>query len=126
GDKAARAKPTSMLYKVGRIHHCGELRALEHQQLNWDPRVNGKSPNNIDALVWSIDGLNLGNLFELESHNRITLNLGDNETNGENDDNNDDEYFAALSELAEAEPQRKTAFGYVGDDSVSMLRIKNG
>lgn len=135
GDKAARAKPAAMLYKMGRVHHCGELRALEHQQLNWDPRVNGKSPNNIDALVWAIDALNLGDISVPSSKSRVTYN---EEKNADRDfrielldqggavlaNYEHDEYFDALSKLGQVDPKRDTEFGYVGDGSVSVLRIK--
>jgi hypothetical protein len=35
-----------------------------------------------------------------------------------------DEYFDALSKLGEVDPKRDTEFGYVGDGSVSVLRIR--
>ena len=135
GDKAARAKPAALLYKMGRVHHCGELRQLEHQQLNWDPRVNGKSPNNIDALVWAIDALNLGDVSVGQSTSRVTYNTEEDadsqfsieqfaEGNASLADYEYDEYFDALSELGQTESKRDSKFGYVGDGAVSMLRIR--
>jgi hypothetical protein len=103
--------------------------------LNWDPRVNGKSPNNIDALVWAIDALNLGDISVPLSKSRVTYN---EEKNADRDfkielldqggavlaDYEHDEYFDALSKLGEVDPKRDTEFGYVGDGSVSVLRIR--
>ena len=54
-DKRTRAEPIGQLYRTGRIHHVGDARrwtALEEQWTTWIPG-EGKSPNNLDALVWA-------------------------------------------------------------------------
>ena len=58
--KRPRAEPVAMLYEQGRVYHYGEMRDLEDQQTSWDASdPSQKSPNNIDALVWSFHGLGL-------------------------------------------------------------------
>ena len=54
--KEVRAEPIVSLYEQGKVFHYGNLSALENQQLTWVPG-SGKSPNDIDALVYSIMGL---------------------------------------------------------------------
>jgi phage terminase large subunit-like protein len=50
--KAIRAEPIAALYEQGRIHHVGELAALEEEMCTWLPNRPGRSPNRMDALVW--------------------------------------------------------------------------
>jgi phage terminase large subunit-like protein len=53
--KQTRAEPVGQLYRRGRIHHVGDPRKwdpLEKQLTTWIPG-EGKSPNNLDALVWA-------------------------------------------------------------------------
>jgi phage terminase large subunit-like protein len=53
--KKTRAEPVGQLYRRGRIHHVGDPRKwdpLEKQLTTWIPG-EGKSPNNLDALVWA-------------------------------------------------------------------------
>jgi phage terminase large subunit-like protein len=54
-NKQTRAGPVGQLYRTGRIHHVGDGRkwqSLEDQLTTWIPG-EGKSPNNLDALVWA-------------------------------------------------------------------------
>jgi phage terminase large subunit-like protein len=56
--KAVRAEPIASLYEQGRVHHVGNLSALEDQMCEWvpnDPKV--KSPDRMDALVWALTEL---------------------------------------------------------------------
>ena len=51
--KEVRAEPIVSLYEQGKVFHYGNLSKLETQQLTWIPG-SGKSPNDIDALVYSL------------------------------------------------------------------------
>jgi hypothetical protein len=55
--KRARAEPVAALYEQERIHHVGELPALEDEMCTWDAETSNESPNRIDALVWLISKL---------------------------------------------------------------------
>ena len=58
--KAVRAEPVSALYEQGRVHHVGsDLETLEDQMRGFVPE-NGRSPDRMDALVWAITELMLG------------------------------------------------------------------
>lgn len=62
--KALRAEPVAALYEQGRIHHVGMFAELEDQMCEWSPEDSkAKSPDRMDALVWAITELMLG-----ESH----------------------------------------------------------
>lgn len=50
--KALRAEPIATKYEQGKVHHVGFLADLETQLCDWDPTVNEKSPDRLDALVW--------------------------------------------------------------------------
>ncbi len=56
--KYTRAEPVSALYEQGRIHHVGFFPDLEDQLCEWVP--GDKSPDRLDALVWGITELMLG------------------------------------------------------------------
>ncbi len=56
--KAVRAEPVSALYEQGRVHHIGFFPDLEDQLCEWVP--GDKSPDRLDALVWAITELMLG------------------------------------------------------------------
>lgn len=63
-DKLTRAEPVSALYEENDIkpnmaHHVGELPELELEMTSWEAKKGEKSPNRIDALVWSAYELNL-------------------------------------------------------------------
>ena len=49
--KYTRAEPVSALYDQGKVHHVGELPALETEMIEWVP--GGPSPNRLDAMVWA-------------------------------------------------------------------------
>lgn len=57
--KATRAEPIAALYEQGRVHHVGAFAALEDQMCGWIPGV-GSSPDRVDALVWALHELMLG------------------------------------------------------------------
>lgn len=59
--KDIRAEPVAALYEQGRIHHVGDLGKLEDEMCEWDPLdKSAKSPNRMDAMVWAITELMLG------------------------------------------------------------------
>lgn len=55
--KFTRAEPTAALYEQGRVHHVGRLDKLEDQMVEFTPdfdrKVQGYSPDRVDALVWA-------------------------------------------------------------------------
>ena len=59
--KVVRAEPVAALYELGKVHHLGELTDLEDQCCSvttaFDPRVQGWSPDRVDALVWAMTDL---------------------------------------------------------------------
>jgi len=55
--KRLRAEPIKALYEQGRVHHVGELVALESEMVTWIPDESDWSPNRIDALVWALTEL---------------------------------------------------------------------
>lgn len=54
--KLIRAEPISALYEQGRVHHVGMFAELEDQLCSYAPGV-AKSPDRLDALVYSITEL---------------------------------------------------------------------
>lgn len=58
--KAVRAEPIAAMYEQGKIHHVGRLDGLENEMITWQPGVSSWSPNRIDALVWVLTELMLG------------------------------------------------------------------
>lgn len=56
--KYTRAEPVSSLYQQGKVHHVGTFAALEDELCNWTP--GDASPNRLDALVWALTDLLLG------------------------------------------------------------------
>ena len=57
--KRTRAEPVAALYEQGRVHHAGTFPELEDQLCTWTP--DGASPDRLDALVWAVSELMLGN-----------------------------------------------------------------
>lgn len=55
--KAVRAEPIAALYEQGKVHHIGNLGALESELADWVPGESKNSPNHLDALVWAITAL---------------------------------------------------------------------
>lgn len=58
--KAVRAEPIAALYEQGKVHHVGRLDGLEYEMASWQPGVSSWSPNRLDALVWVLTELMLG------------------------------------------------------------------
>ncbi|MEM7505511.1 MAG: terminase family protein [Pseudomonadota bacterium] len=59
--KRLRAEPVAALYEQGRVHHVGAFAKLEDQMVHFTGRGGGgKSPDRLDALVWAITDLIIG------------------------------------------------------------------
>lgn len=60
--KVVRAEPVSALYEQGRVHHVGNFPDLEDQMCNFTASgyVGEGSPDRVDALVWALTELMLG------------------------------------------------------------------
>ena len=58
--KMVRAEPVSALYEQGKVHHVGVFGPLEDQLTSYDGQRVGASPDRLDALVWSLTELMLG------------------------------------------------------------------
>jgi terminase large subunit-like protein len=58
--KALRAEPVAALYEQLKIHHVGQFNALEDEMTSWQPGLSSFSPNRMDALVWVLTELMLG------------------------------------------------------------------
>lgn len=57
--KQTRAQPISLLYQQRKVHHVGTFAQLESEQRTWVPGL--PSPNRMDALVWALTDLMVGN-----------------------------------------------------------------
>ena len=66
--KFTRAEPISMLYEQRRVHHVGSFPKLEDQMCSMTPDFDaasaGYSPDRLDAMVWAMTELMLGNHAE--------------------------------------------------------------
>jgi phage terminase large subunit-like protein len=64
--KAIRAEPISALYEQGRVHHVGSFLQLEDQMCAFTPDFDrataGYSPDRMDAMVWALTELMLGDV----------------------------------------------------------------
>lgn len=58
--KAVRAEPIAALYEQLKVHHVGRMDALEEEMASWQPGVSSWSPNRVDALVWVLTELMMG------------------------------------------------------------------
>lgn len=58
--KMVRAEPVAALYEQRRVHHVGALDRLEDEQCSYSASSGEPSPNRMDALVWAITELQLG------------------------------------------------------------------
>jgi len=58
--KVPRAEPVSAKYERGLVYHVGEFPELEEEQCGWVPNSGMPSPNRLDALVWALTDLMLG------------------------------------------------------------------
>lgn len=61
--KAIRAEPVAALYEQGRVHHVGQFPLLEDELCTW-VQGEGPSPNRLDALVWALTMLMVGDQLE--------------------------------------------------------------
>lgn len=73
-NKQTRAEPVSVEYHRGRVHHVrpradsdadrtaylSPFAVLEDEMIAWDPKAGLPSPNRMDALVWGVTALLLG------------------------------------------------------------------
>lgn len=57
--KAIRAEPIAAFYEQGKVHHVGAFPVLEDQLCTWVPG-EGRSPDRLDALVWTLTELLAG------------------------------------------------------------------
>ena len=58
--KRTRAEPISQLYEQGRVTHVEPLPMLEDELCTWAPEEDAKSPDRLDAMVWALTELMLG------------------------------------------------------------------
>lgn len=58
--KRTRAEPVAALYEQGKVHHVGGHATLEDQLCSWVPGESA-SPDRLDALVWAVTELLVGN-----------------------------------------------------------------
>lgn len=61
-SKQARAEPVAALYEQGKVHHLGMFPELEDQLVSWEPLSGEPSPDRLDALVWALTELMVGNV----------------------------------------------------------------
>lgn len=55
--KYARAEPISALYSQGKVAHLGNLYQVENQYMEYVPATAKKSPDRLDAAVWTLTEL---------------------------------------------------------------------
>jgi len=58
--KAVRAEPVVALFEQCKVHLAGLFPELEDQLCGWDPMASGASPDRLDAMVWALTDLMLG------------------------------------------------------------------
>jgi predicted phage terminase large subunit-like protein len=58
--KIVRAEPVAALYEQGRVHHVGLHKELEDELCTYAPLTSTESPGRMDALVWALTDLMLG------------------------------------------------------------------
>ena len=58
--KIVRAEPVAALYEQGRVHHVGAHAKLEDEMCTYAPLISTESPGRLDALVWALTDLMLG------------------------------------------------------------------
>lgn len=64
--KQTRAEPIVALYEQGKVHHVGIFGTLEDQACTWNPTTAKDSPDRVDALVWALSAIMLGEIREEE------------------------------------------------------------
>ena len=62
--KFARAEPIAMMYEQEKVHHADGLEELETEMMEYVPLNSKKSPDRLDATVWGLSYLMLGNKSE--------------------------------------------------------------
>lgn len=69
--KIVRAEPVAALYEQGKVHHVGTLPDLEEQltMTTTSGYEGGSSPDRMDALVWALTELMLGNTYSYDIRN---------------------------------------------------------
>lgn len=50
--KDVRAEPVATLHEQGRLHFVGVHPEIEQELTEWSPKLGGRSPNRLDAIVW--------------------------------------------------------------------------
>lgn len=58
--KRTRAEPVAALYEQGKVTHCEPMPDLEDQLCSYTGEPGESSPDRLDALVWALSGLMLG------------------------------------------------------------------
>jgi phage terminase large subunit-like protein len=58
--KMVRAEPVAALYEQGKVHHVGMFAEMEDEQCSYSGDPSDGSPGRLDALVWAITDLMLG------------------------------------------------------------------
>jgi hypothetical protein len=72
--KTIRAEPVARLYTQGKVHHTKELMDLENQMVTWEGGKSSESPDRVDALVWALTELMLGDPSPIDADHVIGLN----------------------------------------------------
>ncbi len=72
--KQQRAEPVAALYEQGKVSHAGRFDELETQMTTWDPAESDESPDRVDALVWAMHELMLGDPSPVDADHVIGLN----------------------------------------------------
>jgi len=70
--KIVRAEPVAALYEQGKVHHVGLFKELESEMCTFNGNPKCKSPDRLDALVYSITELMLTQVYT----NRDFSNIG--------------------------------------------------
>lgn len=73
-NKQTRAEPISLLSQQGKIHHVGSFGLLESELRTWTPGM--ASPNRLDAYVWVLTELMIGQVNADEWLRRYTAAAG--------------------------------------------------
>ena len=90
--KITRAEPVAALYEQNKVHHVGIFPQLESQLVKFTGNPTQKSPDRLDALVWAITELMLGDTYS-SMVGPVSITMGNQFAMGEH---------AALDEVAAA------------------------
>jgi len=71
--KRARAEPVEQKYDENLVHHVGTHSELERQMRTWDASTGAESPDRLDAMVWALTELMLGDSNRVFSGETVTL-----------------------------------------------------